>query len=125
MPGAEPRGRARALVEAAEATLQRGRLADSRAGFAEAAAAATAEGDGEALARAALGIGGLWVYEQRDFVERATLDALWRRARAEAAPGSLVAARLDVRTAAEAVYEGGPVAAVERAAAAVLAFGDD
>jgi len=118
-------GRAMALVEAAEASRQAGQLARARAAFAEAARVAAAEEDGRALSLAALGIGGIWVYEQRDFLERAALDALWRRARDAAAPGSLVAARLDVRTAAEAVYEGGPVAAVQAAADAVLAFGDD
>ncbi|HXM55031.1 MAG TPA: hypothetical protein VOB72_06545 [Candidatus Dormibacteraeota bacterium] len=119
------RGRAMALVAAAEASRRAGQLARARAGFAGAAAAAAAENDATALAEAALGIGGIWVYEQRDFLERAALEALWRRARDEAPPGSLVAARLDVRTAAEAVYEGGPVGAVRLAADAVLAFGDD
>jgi hypothetical protein len=118
-------GRAMALVEAAEASRQAGRLAAARAAFSDAAAVAASEEDGAALALAALGIGGVWVYEQRDFLQRAALDALWRRARAAAPDGSLVAARLDVRTAAEAVYEGGPVAAVQNAADAVLAFGDD
>ena len=114
-----------ALVDAAEASRQAGQLARSRAAFTEAAAVAAAEEDGRALALAALGVGGIWVYEQRDFLQRAALEALWRRARASVAGGSLLAARLDVRTAAEAVYEGGPVAAVRDAADAVLAFGDD
>jgi tetratricopeptide (TPR) repeat protein len=120
-----PAGRALALVDAAEASRQAGQLARSRAEFTEAAEVAAAEEDGRALALAALGVGGIWVYEQRDFLQRAALEALWRRARASVADGSLVAARLDVRTAAEAVYEGGPVAAVRDAAAVVLAFGDD
>src|SRR2546423_1797224 len=83
------------------------------------------EGDGRALALAALGIGGIWVFEQRDFMERAALDALWRRAKEEAPPGSLLAARLDVRMSAEAVYAGGPVAPVREAVERVLAFHDD
>jgi hypothetical protein len=101
-----------ALVEAAERSRQAGRLAASRTAFAEAAVVAAEEEDDRALALAALGVGGIWVYEQRDFLQRAALDALWRRAGAAAPAGSLVAARLDVRTAAEAVYEGGPVEAV-------------
>jgi hypothetical protein len=114
-----------AFVEAAEASRQAGQLAASRAAFSEAAEVAAEEEDGRALALAALGVGGIWVYEQRDFLQRAALDALWRRARAAAPAGSLIAARLDVRTAAEAVYEGGPVAPVRRAADAVVAFADD
>jgi len=125
MPGVEGPGRARALLEVAEARRQAGLLADSRAGFAEAAAVAASEEDGATLALASLGVGGIWVYEQRDFLERAALDALWRRARETVRPGSLIAARLDVRVAAEAVYEGGPVEAVLRATEAVLVFGDD
>jgi len=117
--------RAMALVDAAEASRQAGLLAESRAAFTEAAAVAAEEEDGQALALAALGVGGIWVYEQRDFLQRAALEALWRRARMSVPEGSLIAARLDVRTAAEAVYEGGPVAAVERAVEIVIAFGDD
>jgi len=117
--------RAMTLVDAAEASRQAGLLAKSRAAFTEAAAVAAEEEDGQALALAALGVGGIWVYEQRDFLQRAALEALWRRARMSVPEGSLIAARLDVRTAAEAVYEGGPVAAVERAVEIVLAFGDD
>jgi hypothetical protein len=105
-----------AFVEAAEASRQAGQLAASRAAFSEAAEVAAEEEDGRALALAALGVGGIWVYEQRDFLQRAALDALWRRARAAAPARSLIAARLDVRTAADAVYEGGPVEALRRAA---------
>jgi hypothetical protein len=90
------RGRAMALVEAAEAHRQAGRLATARAAFAGAAAVAASEEDGAALALAALGVGGVWVYEQRDFLQRAALDALWKRARAAAPDGSLVAARREV-----------------------------
>lgn len=112
-------------MSAAEASRRAGQLARSREAFAEAAAVAAAEEDGLALVEAALGVGGIWVYEQRDFLQRAALEALWRRAGDVAQGGSLLAARLDVRTAAEAVYEGGPVEAVRRAADAVLAFRDD
>jgi hypothetical protein len=112
------------LKQAAE-RLQAGQLAQSRALFAAAASVAGGAGDGDALVAAALGIGGLWVYEQRDFVERAALGALWERARHAVTPGSLAAARLEVRLAAEAVYEGGPIGAVEDAVGKLLTFGDD
>jgi hypothetical protein len=102
-----------------------GRLAQARDQFADAARAAVSEGDGSALAAAALGVGGLWVYEQRGFLERARLHQLWQQAREVVAPGSIAASRLDVRIASEAVYDGGPVEAVQAAVDALAPVGDD
>jgi len=116
--------KARQLVSKAETSRRAGQLGRSRALFADAARAAEGEGDVDALVTAALGVGGLWVYEQRDFLEQAALDRLWRMALDATSPGSLAAARLDVRLAAEAVYQGGPVEAVQKAANAVTAHGD-
>ena len=113
------------LLEAAEAHRRSGRLSDARAGFIEAAKAAEMEGDPAAFVKAALGIGGIWVYEQRDIVAAAATEALWRRARDLVAAGTVDEARLAVRQAAEAVYKGAPVEAVMAAADDVRRFGDD
>jgi len=102
-----------------------GQLAQARDLFADAAKAAISDGDGAALAAAALGVGGLWVYEQRGFLERARLHQLWQQARDAVAPGSIAAARLEVRIASEAVYDGGPVDAVQAAVDALAPVGDD
>ena len=70
---------------------------------------------------AALGVGGIWVNEQRDVVARAEVQSLWERARARVPAGSVEEARLVVRQAAEAVYQGAPVEAVVAAAEGVRA----
>jgi hypothetical protein len=116
---------ARALLDAADAWKQVGHLADARLGFAEAAAVAQRTGDSAALVLAALGLGGIWVHEQRDVVALAQVHAVWQQARAAVPPSSLAEARLMVRESAEAVYEAASaddavVAAVER----VRRFGD-
>jgi len=100
-------------------------LAEARVQFARLGAAAAAAGDDEALVAAAIGIGGLWVYEQRGFLERAELAHLWGTAQRRTPPDSLAARRLAVRISAEAVYEGGPLEAVIDAARDVVARGDD
>ena len=128
VPGVSSRegvGPAATSLAAAERSRQIGQLAEARDLFADAAKVAVSEGDGPALAAAALGVGGLWVYEQRDFLERARLHQLWQQAREAVAPGSIAAARLDVRITAEAVYDGGPVEAVQVAVDALAPVGDD
>jgi tetratricopeptide (TPR) repeat protein len=72
-----------------------------------------------------LGVGGIWVHEQRDVVARAAVDALWQRARRLAPVGSLEEARLSVRQAAEGVYEGAPVEDVMAAVGVVRTFDDE
>jgi tetratricopeptide (TPR) repeat protein len=115
----------RALLEDAEASRRAGRLADARGGFTAAARAAEKAGDDEAYVTAALGVGGIWVHEQRDVVALAAVQDLWARARTLVAPGSLEEARLAVRQAAEDVYLGAPVQAVVAAADDVRALGDE
>ncbi|HXQ61685.1 MAG TPA: hypothetical protein VN796_05080 [Acidimicrobiales bacterium] len=115
----------RSLLVVAEADRRSGRLADARSGFMEAARAAEAARDTAAFIDSALGVGGIWVHEQRDVVARAAAHALWERARILAPAGSLDEARLAVRQAAEAVYEGGPVEAVIAAAEGVRSLGHD
>lgn len=108
-------------LQAGEAARQRGLLAEARSAFAAAAEVADDACDDDALVAAALSVGGMWVYEQRDVLERVRLDALWERAVSIVAPGSLAAHRLAVRLAAEAVYEGAPVANVRRTVAELRA----
>lgn len=111
-------------VEAATSARRAGLLADARTGFMGVAAAAAAEGDDALLVTAALGVGGLWVHEQRDVVGRAEVRALWERAGQVVPAGSLDAARLAVRVAAESVYEGGPADPVVVAVETVRGFAD-
>lgn len=113
------------LLEAAEHRRRLGRLSDARTAFLALAAAAERDGDDTALVAAALGVGGIWVHEQRDVLGRAEVNVLWERAARVVAPGSIEAARLAVRRSAEAVYEGAPLDAVLAAVEDVRAFGDD
>lgn len=122
--GGESRALSGLHAEAERARLA-GRLADARHGFLELGASAQRHGDPELLVTAALRAGGLWVQEERDVVGRALVQSLWQRARELAPNGSLTEARLEVRLAAEAVYEGASTDAVVAAVERVTAFGDD
>ena len=113
------------LLEEAEANRRAGLLAQARAGYREAAEMAEAEGNPSLFVSAALGVGGIWVQEHRDVVARVAVDSLWQRARSRVEAGSVEEARLVVRQAAEAVYEGAPVEAVMAGVEAVRAFDDD
>lgn len=62
------------------ATLRAGRLAAARAEFAAAAALARERGDREAFARAAIGLGGLWVNEHRGSYEALRAATIWQDA---------------------------------------------
>jgi hypothetical protein len=113
------------LVERAEAVLACGRLAESRPLFQDAARTAEQEGDARALARAALGLGGVWVSEHRLADEAERMLALQRRA-LEALPvgETVLRARLAARMAAEEVYRGGALAQVLQAVEDVRRTGD-
>ncbi len=112
-------------VERAEAVLACGRLAEARPLFQAAATIADAEGDPRALARAALGLGGVWVSEHRSAEAAARVHALQRRAK-ESLPSDehVLRARLQVRLAAEAAYRGAPLADVQVALEGARATGD-
>ena len=116
---------AQTLLQAAEKFRRAGLLAQARTAFLALADAADTDGDDVALVAAALGVGGIWVHEQRDVLARAQANVLWERAAAVVAPGSRDAARLAVRRAAEAVYEGAPLDAVLVAVEGVRALADD
>jgi hypothetical protein len=94
----------------AEAVLACGRLAEARPLFHRAAHVAEAEGDAVTLARAALGLGGVWVREHRLLAEAERVAALQRRALAGLPPeATVLRTRLTVRLAAEAAYRSGPI----------------
>jgi hypothetical protein len=83
---------------------------DLRAGrewFDRAYRAAEAERDGAGMARAALGLAGLWVHEHRSAPAAALLQARLRSARTAVDPGSSLALRLKARLAGEADYVAG------------------
>jgi tetratricopeptide (TPR) repeat protein len=113
------------LVEWAEAVLACGQLAEARPLFHRAARSAETEGDALALARAALGLGGVWVREHRFTEEAERVAALQQRALdtlpAEAA---VLQARLTVRLAAEQAYHGEPVNLVLQGVETARQIGD-
>jgi tetratricopeptide (TPR) repeat protein len=126
MPIAEGQGvLISSLLETAERHRRAGRLAEARVLFMEAAHAADAAGDNPSFVSAALGCGGIWVNEQRDRVSLAVVQSIWQRADELTIPGSTEAARLAVRRAAEATYEGEPVEVVLDAVEHIRSLGDD
>lgn len=95
-------------VERAEAVLACGRLAEARPLFQAAARVAEHEDEPRALARAALGLGGIWISEHRLAEEAERVRALQRRALDGLPAGDeVLRARLRARLAAEAAYRGG------------------
>jgi hypothetical protein len=113
------------LVDWAEAVLMCGRLADARALFNRAVTAAAAEHDVVLLARATLGLGGVWVNEHRTQVEWERVVGLQRQALA-GLPEDQVSLRhrLLVRLAVEDLYRGGPVEPVLAALDEARRLGD-
>jgi hypothetical protein len=89
-----------------------GRLADARARCWSAAEDAEARDDVEGVARAALGLGGIWVHEHRSTLEQAHVEALQRGALARLDPDDPLARRLRMRIAAEHAYLDGALAPV-------------
>jgi tetratricopeptide (TPR) repeat protein len=117
--------RAELQIERAEAVLACGRLIDARAAFEAAAKVAEQTSDSVLVARAMLGLGGVWVHEHRNSAIRH--DVLARqRAALDALPAGerVLRCRLTVRLAAEAVYEGESVDTVLDALAMARALDD-
>jgi hypothetical protein len=107
-----------------DALLEAGRLRDAREQFWRDADDAVRLSDAEALARAALGLGGIWVHEHRSTLELAQVSDLQRRALALLEPVSPMARRLAVRLAAEEAYLGGDVSTIMAELAAAHRQGD-
>jgi hypothetical protein len=99
-----------------------GNLLASRRLFDAAFRSAERERDPQAMAVAAIGLGGLWVQEHRTVAGAALVQARQRRALAQLDPDSTLARQLRTRLAAEADYRtdshGGILAAVEETRAA-------
>jgi tetratricopeptide (TPR) repeat protein len=113
------------LVEWARAVQQSGLLADARKLFDRAANAAVAERNTVELARAALGLGGVWVNEHRLRTEWERVIGLQREALAGLPAGERsLRCRLTVRVAAEKVYHGAPVQPVLDAVEEARGLGD-
>ncbi|MEV0385155.1 hypothetical protein [Nonomuraea sp. NPDC050643] len=68
---------------------------------------AAQRGDGHAMARAALGLGGMWVHEHRTAADAAMVRVRQREALSLVDPGSSLALRLRIRLAAEDDYRSG------------------
>jgi hypothetical protein len=115
---------AAASVHAGERFQLAGRLGGARMRFAEALDAARDVEDGELFARAALGLGGIWVHEHRSVVERAHVVAFQRQACGRLDENSALAVRLRTRLAAEESYATGDPWAVREAVCRARAHDD-
>ncbi|MEU4526452.1 AfsR/SARP family transcriptional regulator [Amycolatopsis sp. NPDC024027] len=113
-----------ALAAGEHALLEDGDLRTGREHFETAYVRAERAGDATALARAALGLGGVWVHEHRTAVAAASLLTRLRHALAQVDPGSTLGQRLQVRLAAELDYEAGTHERVLAAAERTRAAGD-
>ncbi len=112
-------------VEHAEAVLACGRLAEARRLFRHAVDVADDDRDTITLARAAAGLGGVWLNEHRDPIDQQRMLASQRRALVALGDDQLpLRRRLEMRLAAEAVYDGAPVEPVREALARARECGD-
>jgi hypothetical protein len=100
------------LARAEGALCEAGQLLCSRGWFEAAYRVAEQDGDSVAMARAAVGLGGLWVHEHRMVVYAVSVAACQRHALSLVGPGSALGLRLRVRLAAEADYRHGTHASI-------------
>lgn len=112
------------LAEGERALFEHGDLNRARALFTEVARESLHAGPAEVFARAALGLGGLWVHEHRTAADAARVSAWQRRALTALAPGTPLAARLRMRLAAEEDYHQGTADTVLPLLEQVRATGD-
>ena len=95
------------LARGSRALTDDGDLRAGRRYFEAAHQRAEITGDGEAMAQAALGLGGLWVHEHRTSAAAAVVESRLRQALTVVDPGSALSMRLRIRLAAEADYQAG------------------
>lgn len=100
------------LLAGEHALHTRGDLRAARRWFDVAYREADERGDAPALARAALGLGGLWVHERRTAGEAMVIRARQHRALSLTPPGTPPALRLRARIAAEDDYRAGRTATI-------------
>lgn len=101
------------VLRAGERALHEdGDLQKARRLFDQAYQEADTQGDGPALARAALGLGGLWVHEHRTAADAGRIRARQQRALTVIDRGSSVAFRLRARLAGEDDYRSGTHTAI-------------
>lgn len=113
------------LLEWAQGALLCGLPAEARRRFARALAVAENERDPVMLAEALMGMGGYWLTEAREPVERARLLGMQRTTLAALPPSETsLRCRLAARLAADALYNGGPVEPMYEALEAVSRCGD-
>ncbi|GAA4075199.1 hypothetical protein [Nonomuraea soli] len=112
------------LRRADHALHEDGILHDSRRWFEEAYQEAERSDDSGALARAALGLGGIWLNEHRTTAESVMINSRQEHALAAIRPDSVLAVRLCVRLAAERDNRMGEHAAVMRALVHARTTGD-
>jgi tetratricopeptide (TPR) repeat protein len=113
------------LTAFAGAVLRCGRLTEASERYAIAAAAAEEDGDAVSLGRAALGMGGVWLAEQRSPIDRERVLGLQRRARDELPEDAVeLRMRMDARLAAEAAYETGQFREIEAQVEAAREYGN-
>ncbi len=113
------------LAARGQALLRSGRLAKAREQFRRAVHAAEEEGDAISLGLAAIGLGGVWLAEERSPIERERFLDLLRRARHQLPEDqAALRLRLDARLGAELAYETGGYDAIETHVAAARALGD-
>ncbi len=93
------------LIAGEHALFENGDLVSARIAFTQAARESLRSGPPEALAQAALGLGGLWVHEHRTAAEH-PVTALQQRALAQLEPSTTLAARLRMRLAERATIAG-------------------
>lgn len=109
----------------AHAVLAGGHLGAARELYGRSVEPVARAGDPRLLAATALGLGGVWVEEQRDELARRRMLELCRRALAELGAGDpVLSALLRVRLAAEHAYDRVPGADVAAAVDAVRALAD-
>ncbi|TMR09188.1 hypothetical protein, partial [Nonomuraea zeae] len=96
-----------ALLDGEHALLVKGDMRRARERFDVAFREAAQRGDHDAMARAALGLGGVWVHEHRTAAGAAMVRVRQREALSLLDPGSSLALRLRARLAAEDDYRSG------------------
>jgi hypothetical protein len=100
------------LAEGAHAVLVTGDLGQGRERYELAYQLALRHGDAEAMALAALGLGGIWVHEHRTVAASVLLGARLRHSLSLLDPDSSLALRVRARLAAEDNYQGGERTAI-------------